>query len=196
MILFEWILVLLFAAVVLTAAAERLRVPYPSLLAIAGACIAFLPFAPDIRIEPDLALALFVAPALLDAAFDTSPRELRRNVIPVVSRALFAVLLTTASVAFLGWRFAGLPIAAAITLGAIVAPPDAAAAVGTLLRIRSLADYTINTLGSSFRKRQVALWISSATFAAIRDARGGSVLSGCSRRRVVMCCPSIAVWRQ
>ncbi len=91
MILFEWILVLLFAAVVLTAAAERLRVPYPSLLAIAGAGIAFLPFAPDIRIEPDLALALFVAPALLDAAFDTSPQELRRNVIPVVSLAVFAV---------------------------------------------------------------------------------------------------------
>src|SRR6478736_97220 len=73
MLLFEWILILLFAAVVLTAAAERLRVPYPSRLAIAGAGIAFLPFAPAIRIEPDLALALFVAPALLDAAFDTSP---------------------------------------------------------------------------------------------------------------------------
>ena len=43
---------------------------------------------------------------------------------------------------------------------------------------------------------QVALWISSATFAATRDARRGSVLSGCSRRRVVMCCPSIAVWRE
>src|SRR6476646_2879333 len=97
MILFEWILVLLFAAVVLTAAAERLRMPYPSLLAIAGAGIAFLPFAPDIRIEPDLALALFVAPALLDAAFDTSPQELRRNVIPVVSLAVFAVVLTTAA---------------------------------------------------------------------------------------------------
>ena len=132
MILFEWILVLLFAAVVLTAAAERLRVPYPSLLAIAGAGIAFLPFAPDIRIEPDLALALFVAPALLDAAFDTSPQELRRNLIPVVSLAVFAVVLTTAAVAFLGWRFAGLPLAAAIALGAIVAPPDAAAATAVL----------------------------------------------------------------
>src|SRR4030088_825041 len=109
MILFEWILVLLFAAVVLTAAAERLRVPYPSLLAIAGAGIAFLPFAPDIRIEPDLGLALFGAPALLDAAFDTSPQELRRNVIPVVSLAVFAVLLTTAAVAFLGWGVAGGP---------------------------------------------------------------------------------------
>src|SRR6476619_6143967 len=114
MILFEWILILLFAAVVLTAVAERLRVPYPSLLAIAGAGIAFLPFAPAIRIEPDLALALFVAPALLDAAFDTSPQELRRNALPVVSLAVFAVVVTTAAVAFVGWRFAGLPIAAAV----------------------------------------------------------------------------------
>ena len=136
MILFEWILVLLFAAVVLTAAAERLRVPYPSLLAIAGAGIAFLPFAPAIRIEPDLALALFVAPALLDAAFDTSPQELRRNAIPVVSLAVFAVVFTTAAVAFVGWHFAGLPVAAAIALGAIVAPPDAAAAAAVLKELR------------------------------------------------------------
>src|SRR5260370_26301793 len=44
-----------------------------------SAGLAFLPFAPQIRIEPELALALFVAPALLDAAFDTSPRALRRS---------------------------------------------------------------------------------------------------------------------
>jgi monovalent cation/hydrogen antiporter len=79
MLMFEWILVLLLAAVILTNLAERLAVPYPSLLAIAGVGLAFLPFAPQIRIEPELALALFVAPALLDAAFDTSPRDLRRN---------------------------------------------------------------------------------------------------------------------
>jgi monovalent cation/hydrogen antiporter len=76
MLMLEWILVLLLAAVVLTNVAERLAVPYPSLLAIAGAGLAFLPFAPPIRIEPELALALFVAPTLLDAAFDTSPRGL------------------------------------------------------------------------------------------------------------------------
>jgi monovalent cation/hydrogen antiporter len=128
MLMFEWILVLLLAAVILTNLAERLAVPYPSLLAIAGVGLAFLPFAPQIRIEPELALALFVAPALLDAAFDTSPRDLRRNAIPIASLAVIAVVLTTAAVAFLGWRFAGLPTAAAIALGAIVAPPDAVAA--------------------------------------------------------------------
>jgi len=36
MLMFEWILVLLLAAVILTNLAERLAVPYPSLLAIAG----------------------------------------------------------------------------------------------------------------------------------------------------------------
>ena len=56
MLMFEWILVLLLAAVILANLAERLAVPYPSLLAIAGAGLAFLPFAPQIRIEPELAL--------------------------------------------------------------------------------------------------------------------------------------------
>jgi hypothetical protein len=43
MLMLEWVLVLLLAAVVLTNLAERLAVPYPSLLAIAGAGLAFLP---------------------------------------------------------------------------------------------------------------------------------------------------------
>jgi hypothetical protein len=51
MLMLEWILVLLLAAVFLTNLAERLAVPYPSLLAIAGAGLAFLPFAPQIRRE-------------------------------------------------------------------------------------------------------------------------------------------------
>src|ERR1700730_17153426 len=117
MLMFEWILVLLLAAVILTNLAERLPAPHPSLLAVAGVGLAFLPFAPQIRIEPELALALFVAPALLDAAFDTSPRDLRRNAIPIASLAVIAVMLTTAAVALLGWRFAGLQIRRGDRLG-------------------------------------------------------------------------------
>ena len=75
MALFELTLALLLAAVILTGIARRLEIPYPPLLALAGAGIAFLPFAPTIEIEPELALALFVAPVLVDAAFDASPRD-------------------------------------------------------------------------------------------------------------------------
>src|SRR5436190_3452013 len=111
MALFEWTLALLLGAVILTGLARRVGVPYPSLLAIAGAALAFAPAGPELEIEPDLALALFVAPALLDAAFDTSPRDLRRNVIPLASLVVVAVGLTTAAVAWVGWRLGGSPIA-------------------------------------------------------------------------------------
>jgi monovalent cation/hydrogen antiporter len=166
MLMLEWILVLLLAAVVLTNLAERLTVPYPSLLAIAGAGLAFLPFAPQIRIEPELALALFVAPALLDAAFDTSPRGLRDNAIPVASMAVVAVVLTTAAIAFLGWRFGGLPIAAAIALGAIVAPPDAVAANEVLRHLRIPQRIGLVLQGESLLNDATALFIYRAAVLA------------------------------
>ena len=199
MILFEWVIALLTAAVVLTMVAERLGVPYPSLLAIAGACIAFLPFAPGIRIDPDLALALFVAPALLDAAFDTSPRELRRNVIPVASLAVVAVVLTTAAVAFLGWRYAGLPLAAAIALGAIVAPPDASATTAVLQGLRLPQRVGLILQGESLLIDATALLIYRAaivatvgSFSLTRDgplillSAAGSVVAGYALARLYL----------
>jgi CPA1 family monovalent cation:H+ antiporter len=130
--LFEVTLLLLAAAVVLLQAARRLRVPYPALMALVGGCVAALPFAPRLTIEPRLALALFVAPAVMDSAFELPPRELLRNWIPLVSLAVMLVLVTTAVVAWVGVAYAGVPLAAAVALGAIVAPPDAAAAAAVL----------------------------------------------------------------
>jgi monovalent cation/hydrogen antiporter len=191
MLLFEWVLVLLLTAVVLTMLAERLSVPYPSLLAIAGATLAFLPFAPDIRMDPDLALVLFVAPALLDSAFDTSPRDLRRNAVPIAVLAVIVVVLTTAVVAYVGWRYAGLPIGAAIALGAIVAPPDAAAAGAVLREIRLPQRIGVVLQGESLLNDATALLIYRAavlatvgSFSIARDgplillAAAGSVIAG------------------
>ncbi len=134
--IFENVLVMLIAACLLLQLSRRLALPYPSMLALAGVGLGAMPWVPHISLDPHLALALFIAPALLDSAFDTSPRELRRHWMPLVSLVLVAVLLTTAAVAWVGWAFAGLPIAAAITLGAIVAPPDAVAAAAVMQQFR------------------------------------------------------------
>jgi Na+/H+ antiporter len=155
--LFEITLILLTLAVVFLHIARRLRVPYPSLLALAGGCVALLPFAPHLGIQPQLALALFVAPAVLDSAFDMPPREMLRIWVPLVSLAVVLVLLTTAAVAWAGVALAGLPIAAAIALGAIVAPPDAAAA-SAVLREFSLPRRILAVLqGESLLNDAVAL---------------------------------------
>jgi CPA1 family monovalent cation:H+ antiporter len=134
---FESLIGLLLAAVALAAAARRLGVPSPAFLAIGGAILAFVPGMPTFALDPDLALALFVAPVLLDAAYDTSPRDLRDNWLPVSGLAIVAVLVTIAAVAWITRLLVPqLPWAAAITLGAVIAPPDAAAATAVLRQVQ------------------------------------------------------------
>jgi Na+/H+ antiporter len=136
LVTFEWIIGLLLGAVMLSALARRIKVPYPTLLAIGGALLASVPSGPSWTLEPDLALALFVAPVLLDAAFDTSLRDLRNNWLPVSTLVFVVVSVTTAAVALLvHWLRPDMPWAAAIALGAIVAPPDAAAATAILRQV-------------------------------------------------------------
>ena len=136
MITFEWIIGLLLAAVALSALARRIKVPYPTFLAIGGALLTLVPSGPTWTLEPDLALALFVAPVLLDAAFDTSLRDLRNNWLPVSMLVVAVVSITTAAVALLvRWLLPDMPWSAAIALGAIVAPPDAAAATAILRQV-------------------------------------------------------------
>ncbi|MBR1121593.1 sodium:proton antiporter [Bradyrhizobium lablabi] len=133
---FEWIIGLLLGAVALSALARRINVPYPTLLAICGALIPFIPHGPSWALEPDLALALFVAPVLMDAAYDTSLRDLRNNWVPVSALVFAAVGVTTAAVAVLAHTLRpDMPWSAAIALGAIVAPPDAAAATAILRQV-------------------------------------------------------------
>ena len=159
MALFELTLVLLLAAVALTALSRRLEIPYPSLLALAGVGLAFVPGAPMIEIDPELALALFIAPVLLDSAYDTSLRDLKRYRLSLALLALGAVVFTAVVVAFVGWKMAGLPIAAAIALGAIVAPPDAVAASAVLNQFKVPHRITAILQGESLLNDATALLI-------------------------------------
>ena len=133
----EQLLGLFVAGVILAAGARRAGAPYPVFLALGGALLAFLPVAPSFNVPPQLALALFVAPVLLDAAYDASLRDLRDNWVPVTGLVVFAVGFTTAAVAVVTHTLIPtMPWAAAVALGAVVAPPDAVAATAVLRPLR------------------------------------------------------------
>ncbi len=133
----EVLIGLILAATLLAAAARRVGAPYPVFLALGGALLAFVPGAPTFTVPPELALALFVAPILLDAAYDASPRDLRDNWVPVTGLVVLAVGLTTIAVAVVARALIpSMPWAPAIALGAVVAPPDAAAATAVLRQLR------------------------------------------------------------
>jgi monovalent cation/hydrogen antiporter len=137
MTLFLSIILILAGAVLFTRLASAISVPYPAFLALGGALIALLPGAPLIELHPKLALAIFVAPALLSAAFETSLNDLRDYRLSIVVLVVLAVGITAAAAATV---FHGLvpdvPWAAAVALGAIVAPPDATAASAVLRRMK------------------------------------------------------------
>ncbi len=137
MAVFEVVVALLLGGAALAALSRRIGAPYPALVALAGAALALIPGIPMMTLDPELALALFVAPVLVDAAFDASPRDLRANWRPIASLALGAVVLTVAVVAVIARMLVpGMPWSVAIALGAIVAPPDAAAATAVLKQLR------------------------------------------------------------
>ncbi|MBD8907243.1 cation:proton antiporter [Methylorubrum zatmanii] len=136
MFVFHWIVGVLIGAVLLAALARRLRAPYPAFLALGGVGLAFVPGMPSLGLDPELALALFLAPVLMDAGYSTSLRDLMRNWRPIAGLAVGAVAATTAAVAAIAlWLVPDMPLSAAIVLGAVVAPPDAVAALSVLAHV-------------------------------------------------------------
>jgi len=133
----EELLSMVLVAMLLASLARRAGAPYPVFLALGGVCLAFLPGAPSFSLPPELALAIFIAPVLLDAAYDASPRDLKDNWAPLTSLVVFAVGLTTVAVALVVRMLVPeMPWAPAVVLGAVVAPPDAAAATAVLRPLR------------------------------------------------------------
>lgn len=124
------LLFVLCAVVLLTALANRLGVPYPILLVIGGSALGFAPGVPDVELEPDLVLLLFLPPLLFIAAYFASLRDLRADVRPISMAAVLLVLATMCGVA-VAFKLAvpDVPWAVAFAFGAIVSPTDPLAAI-------------------------------------------------------------------
>ena len=126
---------LLVAVAGLAVVARVVRVPYPIPLTIGGLALGFAPGVPDVSLDPDLVLLIFLPPLLYSAAFFANLRELRDNLRPITGLAVGLVAGTMAIVAVIGHEVIGLPWAAAFVLGAVVSPADAVAPAEILRRL-------------------------------------------------------------
>ncbi|GAA2895483.1 Na+/H+ antiporter [Streptosporangium fragile] len=121
-------------AIAVAAVARRRGWPVPLLLVLAGLVLS--PLVPGYQLDAGLVLLVFLPPLLYAAAIESSYLQLRAVIRPVALLSVGLVLFTTLVV---GWithlLLPGLPPAAAFALGAIVAPPDAVAAVAVARRL-------------------------------------------------------------
>ncbi|MET7466645.1 Na+/H+ antiporter [Nonomuraea sp. NPDC005501] len=115
---------------------KRLNVPGPILLVPFGAVVGFLPALHGLHVQPEVVLNVFLPPLIYRAAFLTAPRESRQDALPIT---ILAVGLTSATalcvMVAVGLAVPGLPWAAALALGAAIAPTDPVAATSVLQRV-------------------------------------------------------------
>jgi len=127
----ELVLISLLVAVsVLSAASRAIGVPYPIVLVLGGLVMGFIPGVPEVELDPELVLVIFLPPLLYSAAFFASLRDLRYDLRSISLMAVGLVIATACAVAVVAHALIDdLPWAAAFALGAIVAPTDPLAAI-------------------------------------------------------------------
>jgi CPA1 family monovalent cation:H+ antiporter len=119
----------LVLAILLAALARRFDVSAPLALVIAGLAASNIPGLHDVVLDPELVLFVILPPLLWSAGIESSYVALRKNVRPISLLAVGLPLATTFAVGFVAYKTVPeLTVAAALTLGAIVAPPDAVSA--------------------------------------------------------------------
>jgi len=133
---FDLFMILLATVVGLELTARRLNLPPAAALILGGIGFALIPGLPDLALDPDLVLVLFLPPLLLSSAYFTPWREFRKNLWIILELAIGAVVFTALAVgAAAHWVDPSLPWGACFALGAIVSPPDAVAAKAVLKRV-------------------------------------------------------------
>jgi CPA1 family monovalent cation:H+ antiporter len=121
--------VLLLGAVLSVPLGDRFGVPAPVLMTLLGVALAVADFVPNVNVPPELILPLLLPPLLYAAVRRTSWRQFTANRRPIFLLAVALVFVTTLCVAVTAHAIVpGLPVAAAVALGALVAPPDPVAA--------------------------------------------------------------------
>lgn len=122
--------IFIFAILIgLSAMADKIKLPYPILLVGTGLVMGFVPFLPNLALNPEVALVIFLPPLLYDAASRTAWQEFTRSIKPIATLAVTLVFFTTTAVAVAAYyAIPGFSWPMAFVLGAIVSPPDAVAA--------------------------------------------------------------------
>lgn len=122
----ELVVVLGVCILASSVASGRLRVAAPVLLVLCGAVLGFVPALESVSLPPEAMLLIFLPALLYWESLNTSLREIRSNLRPIVLLSTLLVLATAAAVAAVAHAL-GLDWGPAWVLGAALAPTDATA---------------------------------------------------------------------
>ncbi|MER6524920.1 Na+/H+ antiporter [Streptomyces sp. NPDC001508] len=161
------LLLLVAGSAAVAGAARRTPVPAPLLLVAVGLAVSYVPGVPEYALDPKVVLPLLLPPLLYTSASDSSYLDLRAQLRPVALLSVGYVLFATFLV---GWAVylivPGMPLTAALVLGAVVAPPDAVAATAVARRVGLPSRITTILQGESLLNDATAITAYKVALAA------------------------------
>lgn len=162
-----------------SALGRKLNVSVPLLLVLAGVAGSFLPFIPPIELNPELVLVGLLPPLLYAAALRTSLFDFGSNRRAIGLLSVGYVIFGTITVGYVvWWLFPEIPLAAAIALGAVVAPPDAVAATAIARKVGMPRRIVTILEGESLVNDATALVCLRAAIAAIAGSVSAAGIAG------------------
>ncbi len=130
------LIVLMCAVAAVAGAARRFAISYPIVLVVFGLLCSLIPHVPRIPLPPSIVFLVILPPLLYIAAWQTSWREFRYNLVSISSLAVFLVFFTAIGVAFAArWWLPGFNWKLGFLLGAVVSPTDAVAATSIARKV-------------------------------------------------------------
>lgn len=130
------VLGLVAGVIVVNGLSSRLRIAAPVLLVITGFAVSFIPGVPSFTVSPDIVLFILLPPLLYAAGMESSIIAIKKLLRPIAQLAVLAVILTAVAVGLVVHAIVPeIPFSVALALGAVVAPPDAVAAVAVARKV-------------------------------------------------------------
>jgi CPA1 family monovalent cation:H+ antiporter len=175
-------LILLLFVVIFAALARKLQTPYPIVLVVAGLLLSFIPGIPRISLNPDVIFLVVLPPLLYAAAWFTSWRDFKFNLVSILLLAFGLVSFTVLGVATTAeWLFRGFDWRLGFVLGAVVATTDAIAATSIAKRV-GLPQRIVDILeGESLVNDATGLLALEFAIAMVVDGRTPTVTEGALR---------------
>jgi Na+/H+ antiporter len=114
----------------LSAISDKIRIPSPILLIVAGMAVGFIPQIPEISLNPEVVFLIFLPPLLYDAAFNISFDHFKTNISTIGTLAVWLVFISATGIAVAAhYMIPGMTWPLSFVLGAILSATDAVAAM-------------------------------------------------------------------
>ena len=148
------------------------------------------------ELSPDLVLFVFIPTLIFESAFNLNARQLGRNIVPILTLAVPGLLISTAIIGLILWRFSPFEVSIALLVGAILSATDPVAVIAIFKQLGVPERLTVLVEGESLLNDATSLVLATILIGILSAGtfNGDVVVSGIGKFFVVFFGGALVGW--